>query len=136
MKNMTEGRLADIRKFAGELDKEYWTTHGVEILERAVEVEKFHGEGKGLEYIEDHKTPYRDKIEYQISRLAKQGLLTLYSDSAPMSLYFTVHNEVTGEFKFNGGIIYYKKGDTGVGGPQYSVRLDGTDREHDWQVHT
>jgi hypothetical protein len=35
---------------------------------------------------------------------------------------------------FNGGMIYYGPGDTGVGAPQYSVRLGATDE--DWTINT
>lgn len=38
------------------------------------------------------------------------------------------------KFRFNGGLIFYDKGDSGVGAPQFSVRLDSS--ECGWEIHT
>jgi hypothetical protein len=37
-------------------------------------------------------------------------------------------------FWFNGGLLFYRKGDSGVGGPNYSVRMDSSDSG--WSINT
>jgi hypothetical protein len=56
----------------------------------------------------------------------------LYPDHSPHSFYFELM--IDGQRLMNGGLIYYDYGDTGVGLPQCSVRLDDTRRG--WEIHT
>lgn len=41
-------------------------------------------------------------------------------------------------FMFNGGLLYYGKGEDGVAGPQFSVRLGALtgDLKEGWEIHT
>jgi hypothetical protein len=56
----------------------------------------------------------------------------LYKDFAPQSFYF---NMMKGDKRwFNGGLLYFESGDSGVGLPQLSVRIGSTKRG--WEVHT
>lgn len=57
---------------------------------------------------------------------------TLSPDFAPYSFYFII--EDAKGIVMNGGLIYFGPGDTGVGDPQYSVRLGET--TEGWSVHT
>lgn len=58
----------------------------------------------------------------------------VWKDFAPYSFSFLML-DAQGKSWFNGGLIYFGKGDTGVDGPQYSVRL-GDSYEEGWSVHT
>lgn len=67
----------------------------------------------------------------------------LHKDFAPNSFYFLMEvrkPDGTYERWFNGGLIYYGPGETGVGEPQFSVSLTrtvgGEAPAHDWEVHT
>jgi hypothetical protein len=65
----------------------------------------------------------------------------LMHDFAPHSFYFDMYIKKDGEYEhwFNGGCIYYGEGDTGVGGPQFSVRLEaatGGEAPEGWSIHT
>jgi hypothetical protein len=56
---------------------------------------------------------------------------------APYSFYFVMEcrrPDGTYAMWFNGGLIYFGEGDTGVGAPQFSVRIGTT--EEGWEVHT
>lgn len=56
----------------------------------------------------------------------------LFKDFAPQSFYFEL---MKGEkLWLNGGLIFYAQGDSGVGLPQLSVRLDNS--TVGWQIHT
>lgn len=57
----------------------------------------------------------------------------VYRDVFP-SFGFTMLDKAGARW-FNGGMIYYGPGDSGVGAPQYSVRI-GTDLEEDWSINT
>lgn len=56
----------------------------------------------------------------------------LYPDHAPRSFYFEL--VLDGRRLMNGGLLWYDAGDTGVGMPQCSVRLDADRRG--WEIHT
>jgi len=56
----------------------------------------------------------------------------LYPDHSPYSFYFELL--LDGQRLMNGGVIWYDAGDTGVGNPQFSVRL-GTSKSG-WEIHT
>lgn len=58
----------------------------------------------------------------------------IWKDFAPYSFSFLML-DAQGKGWFNGGLIYFGKGDTGVDGPQFSVRLGDTSEEG-WSVHT
>ena len=61
----------------------------------------------------------------------------LFPDFAPMSFEFVIERrQADGGYArwFNGGMIYFEKHESGVGGPQCSVRLDTS--ESGWSIHT
>ena len=61
----------------------------------------------------------------------------LYKDFAPHSFYFVMEvldKDDTWKRWFNGGLIWHSLGDSGVGSPTYSVRLDNS--TEGWEVHT
>lgn len=62
----------------------------------------------------------------------------LFSDFAPLSFFFRMHvrDKESGEYKewFVGGVIFFNRGDTGAGAPQFSCRLDSS--EAGWSIHT
>jgi len=61
----------------------------------------------------------------------------LYKDWAPHSFVFTMmmkNKDGEYDYWFNGGLIFYNAGDTGVD-KQFSVRLSNT-RKSGWEVHT
>jgi hypothetical protein len=61
----------------------------------------------------------------------------LFKDFAPLSFEFVMYvKDEAGQYKrwFNGGCIFYNAGESGVGGPQFSCRLDS--RESGWSIHT
>ena len=49
---------------------------------------------------------------------------------------FCRERSVTRANDMNGGLIYFGPGDTGVSGPQFSVRSEGPARKHEWSIHT
>ena len=63
-------------------------------------------------------------------------LCKLFKDFSPNSFEFTMFRRRAGgeECWFNGGLIYFGPGDTGVGGPQYSVRF-GEGNDAGWSIH-
>lgn len=59
-------------------------------------------------------------------------------DFAPYSFSFLMmKRDAAGEYRpwFNGGLIFYDAGDTGVGNPQFSVRI-GDVSESGWSINT
>lgn len=85
----------------------------------------------------------KDKLLYLGRYACNDGRVTrcnLMKDFAPKSFYFVMDLKQEGEpdsaFKtwFNGGLIFYDAGDTGVGAPQFSVRLDAS--KSGWNIHT
>lgn len=62
----------------------------------------------------------------------------VYSDHSPYSFYWvwesTKDGGVTWQREINGGMIYFGDGDSGVGAPQFSVRIGDTNEG--WQLHT
>ncbi|KKM89345.1 hypothetical protein LCGC14_1249640 [marine sediment metagenome] len=59
-------------------------------------------------------------------------------DFAPYSFSFLMmKKDAAGEYQywFNGGLIYFSSGDSGVGLPQLSVRIGDTSKSG-WDVHT
>ena len=56
----------------------------------------------------------------------------LYKDFAPYS--FTFQEYINDKPAIYGGLIYYGPGDTGVSGPQFSVRIGDT--REGWRVNT
>lgn len=72
----------------------------------------------------------------RLESYSKNGCeVTLYSDFAPLSLYFEVTHD--GQFVLNGGFIYHgPQDDFGNGGaPTFSVCMDH-DRVPGWSIHT
>ena len=57
----------------------------------------------------------------------------VYKDAFPSFGFDMLDRE--GGCWFNGGCIYYGPGETGVGGPQFSVRI-GSDLDEDWSINT
>lgn len=75
----------------------------------------------------------QEKLDW-LGNYAGEGKTTccLYKDFAPYSFEFVM---MKGDERwFNGGLIYFGRGDTGVGMPQLSVRIGDTDEG--WSVHT
>lgn len=66
-------------------------------------------------------------------------LCTLYKDFAPNSFSFVMRIKQNDAgaygFWFNGGLIWYPPGDSGVGAPQFSVSLE-ISNDHEWRVNT
>lgn len=66
-------------------------------------------------------------------------LCVLYKDFAPNSFSFVMNIRPKGggeyAFWYNGGLICYPPGDSGVGAPQFSVNLTTSD-EYEWHVNT
>ena len=61
----------------------------------------------------------------------------LYSDFSPFSFTFQMKiKNKNGQYErwFNGGLIYFGEGDSGVNFPQFSVRVGSTNEG--WSVHT
>ncbi len=61
----------------------------------------------------------------------------LFKDSAPNSFLFDMLKKGSDSkyrFWFNGGLIYYGQNDSGVGAPQFSVRVSGSDSG--WEINT
>ncbi len=61
----------------------------------------------------------------------------LWKDFAPFSFYFIMEKkQKDGSYArwFNGGMIFYGAGETGVGAPQYSCRLGST--KAGWSINT
>lgn len=101
------------------------------------------------------KVGARNELEEQLEYLGgyanspeeQKTVCLLYTDFAPYSFGFTMYRLVSedGQKKekrwFNGGLIYYGPGDTGVDGPQFSVSLEGAfgvgrANKHRWEVNT
>lgn len=57
----------------------------------------------------------------------------LFSDFSPFSFEFLVLDSEGNDW-FNGGLVYFGAGESGVSGPQYSVRIGDT--SEDWSIHT
>lgn len=77
-----------------------------------------------------------NKALARFERYSQNGCeVNLYSDFAPLSLYFEVTRD--GQFVLNGGFIYHGPHDGfGNGGaPSFSVSLD-PDRVPGWSIHT
>jgi len=82
-----------------------------------------------------------DDLQKQLDYLAnysdRETKCVLYHDFAPHSFGFDMMlRGKDGEWKrwYNGGLIFFGDGETGVGGPQYSVRIGGT--SCGWSIHT
>lgn len=72
----------------------------------------------------------------RFERYSRNGCdVNLYSDFAPLSLYFEVTRD--GQLVLNGGFIYHGSHDGfGNGGaPTFSVCID-TDKNPGWSIHT
>lgn len=85
----------------------------------------------------------QENLDYLGSYACNSGRQTrclLYPDFAPESFFFRMElkqeNEPDTEYKpwFVGGCIYFGTHDTGVGAPQFSVRLDTG--KSGWSIHT
>ena len=87
------------------------------------------------------RTGRSDQLQGELDYLSNYGgqetRCVLYKDFAPMSFYFEMQARKGGEWKhwFNGGLIFFSDDDTGVGAPQFSVRL-GPDLSCGWSIHT
>jgi hypothetical protein len=100
------------------------------------------------------KVGAREELEAQLNYLSTYAngngtdtVCVLFNDFAPHSFEFVMLRVVTeGEEKkekrwFNGGLIYFGPGESGVSAPQFSVSLDGCfgtgkGNQHRWSVHT
>jgi len=72
----------------------------------------------------------------RLERHSQNGYeVKLYSDFAPLSLYFEIFRE--GKFEMNGGMIFHGKHDGyGNGGaPTFSVSIEPERCPH-WEIHT
>jgi len=107
MKDLTEGKLDEALKFAKEI-KDNSLQNCLNRLKKTEETYKIDGR----------------PIQTYIS-----------IDFAPYSFYFSRHDELTGLFKGNGGIIFHGIHDRGGdgGAPTFSVCLEPT---NGWQIHT
>lgn len=68
----------------------------------------------------------------------KKTRCRLFTDHAPQSFYFVMQlRQKDGSYRdwFNGGCIYYGPGESGVGDPQFSVRLGNTSKSG-WTINT
>ena len=95
-----------------------------EVKELAVKINKLDELEERLDYLRDYSP--------------EETRCLLYKDFAPMSFYFqmqTMNKEDVWQNWFNGGLIFYGPGDTGVGAPQFSVRI-GEDLSCGWSIHT
>lgn len=72
------------------------------------------------------------RLAYLAERGEKDKLTRLGKDWAPYS--FTFQHFRGDQPWINGGLIYYGPGDTGVGAPQFSVRIGDT--REGWSVNT
>lgn len=78
------------------------------------------------------------QLDYLANYSQSETRCLLFRDFAPMSFYFEIQRRsdaATLERWFNGGLIFFNKGDTGVGSPQFSVRA-GDSLPCGWSVHT
>lgn len=110
MKDMTNGKLAEIKTFAGTLPVEVAQT-----FQRCL-----------------------DNIQLVDENYKKNGHpaeTVLFSDFAPYSLYFVRKNTKTGQMYGNGGIIFHGTHDNGGdgSGPTFSVNLTPFSG---WSIHT
>lgn len=93
----------------------------------------------------DVRAQLEDKLSYLERYRDGTCLCDLYTDFAPHSFGFTIYGPVKENGKrdhwLTGGLIFYQPSDTGVGGPQFSVRLGAgkgrlsPERPH-WEIHT
>ena len=60
--------------------------------------------------------------------------MRLLRESSPYSFYLHWMRTET-ERWFEGGMIYYRQDESGVGGPQFSVRI-GDNLKEGWSIHT
>lgn len=106
LKTECEEHLAAVRKFADE--------RGLR-----PELERW------LKYLDEYAGRHRTRCR-------------LMTDSAPHSFYFIMQRLAadgsTWHDWFSGGCVYYGRGDSGVGAPQFSVRLG--DLEEGWSINT
>ena len=67
----------------------------------------------------------------------REKRVLLMRDFAPYSFSFQTYRLVGGEWRdsYNGGLIYYGAGDTGVDAPNFSVRI-GPDLPEGWSINT
>lgn len=93
---------------------------------------------RGLSAQLQEKFDYLDSYANRNGRDATE--CRLHPDFAPYSFAFTMLRrdadkpEQEPVYWFNGGLIYFGLGDTGVDAPQYSVRLGDT--SEGWSIHT
>ena len=92
---------------------------------------------KELKYLSEYACHVDDSYGNDCIDLDRTHCL-LYTDFAPLSFGFVMQlRQEDGSYKnwFNGGLIWFGPGDTGVGLPQLSVRLGDTSKAG-WSVHT
>lgn len=81
---------------------------------------------------------FEQQLKYLEGYGGSSNRVTLYKDGR-RNFYFQIERKIPEEDEWEvileGGLIYYGKGDTGVGAPQFSVRLGNEDRE-EWRVNT
>lgn len=78
-----------------------------------------------------------ERAEHPTCVERERSRCVLMKDHAPLSFYFELYSRgADGEyhFWFNGGMLWFSRGDTGVGSPQFSVRLDNS--QSGWEIHT
>lgn len=96
---------------------------------------KLFAEKRGLAEQLQNKLDYLDTYAEHGDRGAT--ICYLYSDFAPQSFEFEMmkrNDKGDYEHWFSGGLIYFGSGDTGVGAPQFSVRIGNTNEG--WSIHT
>jgi len=80
----------------------------------------------------------REQLEDKLTWLEKfrDGTCecVLYPDFSNHSFYWELFAPGTKERMMNGGLLWYEYGDTGVGSPQFSVRLNAS--KSGWEIHT
>lgn len=114
------------------LDISECSEYVAQVKDFARSIDKLDQLEKELEYLNSYACRLDDdKLDLEKTRCV------LYKDWATHSFGFMMMvRDKNGEYKnwFNGGLIFYQAGDTGVGGPQYSVRLDNSTTG--WSIHT
>ena len=108
----------------------------IQCEEYLAEVRKKADELKLRESLEG-KLAYLDTFAEETGRERGHTRCRLWADSAPLSFYFVMEvKDATGEYKrwFNGGCIFYGSQDSGVGAPQFSVRMQTG--KSGWEINT
>lgn len=111
MKDLTNGHLEKVRKFADET-----------------------GQRKQLDEALERLCANKEGRE-NVGNQGQKSEVELYPDFAPQSFYWVWRNLETGNIIMNGGLIYHGKHDNGGdgGAPTFSVSLTP---QSGWSIHT